>query len=255
MRRFSFGKNWSNFSQKISEHTLEIARRELSLNYMDDFKSKTFLDVGCGSGLFSAAAMQLGARVTCFDYDPESVETTNQVLRKFCNYPDLSYAIRGDVLDNDFIENLGQYDLVYSWGVLHHTGDMYRAFSNVATLVKLGGQLYIAIYNDQGLLSKFWLVVKFCYCQSRIMALAIILLFSPYFFTRAFLRLAFTRRELQRGMSVYHDMTDWLGGYPFEVAKPEQVRNFFTAIGYKLQRERLVGNKLGCNEFIFLREF
>lgn len=251
--RFGFGRNWKNFSEKIDGVALEQAQESLRSNYMEDLEDKTFLDIGSGSGLFSLAAIKAGAKVTSFDYDPESVQTTINVLEKY-NVDTCKYSVlRDDILCIENEDIIQEYDFVYSWGVLHHTGNMYQAFQETIPLVRSGGKLFIAIYNDQGILSKFWLLVKFLYCTNWLLAILIIAIFSPYFYIRSLLRVIVKRTKIPRGMSTYNDMLDWLGGYPFEVAKPKEVINFFEENGYELFKCNLVGRKLGCNEFIFRR--
>jgi 2-polyprenyl-6-hydroxyphenyl methylase/3-demethylubiquinone-9 3-methyltransferase len=147
--RFAFGKNWRRFLGLVNEG--QIAAAELSLKQMlnlDNLKGKTFLDAGSGSGLFSLAARHLGAKVFSFDYDPDSVACTLELKRKFCS-ADQDWCIEpGSALDRSFLNGLGNFDVVYSWGVLHHTGDMWNALENMSSLVKPGGKLFIAIYND-----------------------------------------------------------------------------------------------------------
>ena len=96
----------------------------------------------------SGAARRLGATVHSFDYDPESVACTEQLKQR--NDPtDIAWTIEpGSVLDPDYLRTLGSWDIVYSWGVLHHTGAMWEALGNVAPLVKPSGLLFISIYND-----------------------------------------------------------------------------------------------------------
>jgi 2-polyprenyl-6-hydroxyphenyl methylase/3-demethylubiquinone-9 3-methyltransferase len=56
-----------------------------------------------------------------------------------------------------------------------------------------------------------------------------------------------------RGMSAIHDWKDWLGGYPFEVAKPGAILDFFRQRGFELRKLTTCGGGLGCNEFVFSR--
>src|SRR5262249_27988004 len=165
--RFEFGRNWQRFLQCLDEE--RIAEAEKSLRTMlkvHSLDGKSFLDIGCGSGLFSLAAMRLGAaKVHSFDYDPRSVACA-ELLRQRKYLGTNKWTIEaGNVLDANYLSRLGEYDVVYSWGVLHHTGDMWRALGNVIPLVAKGGRLFIALYNDQGFRSTFWKKVKLIYNQ------------------------------------------------------------------------------------------
>src|SRR5690606_10274853 len=130
----------------------------------------------------------------------------------------------GSVLSDEFMNDDRQYDIVYSWGVLHHTGDMWRAIDNVMSKTRRDGRLVISIYNDQGWLSTYWKSVKKAYNRSRLARLALIAVYAPYHVgARYALRVLTGRAALERGMSYWHDMLDWLGGTPFEVARPAEV--------------------------------
>ncbi len=265
-QRFEFGKNWSRFLRLLDEK--RITEAEQSLKAMLEVKSlegKSFLDAGSGSGLFSLAARRLGAKVHSFDYDPTSVACTMEIKRRYFS-DDTQWMIgEGSVLDREYLNTLGMFDFVYSWGVLHHTGAMWQALENVANLVNKNGLLYIAIYNDQREISQFWLAIKHQYNRSTWL--------GRYFLTYAFLsffeiRYAFFKIiKLQnpfslshwkdyksaRGMSRWTDLIDWLGGYPFEVAKPETIFDFYYQRGFQLKKMTTCGGRQGCNEFVFVR--
>jgi 2-polyprenyl-6-hydroxyphenyl methylase/3-demethylubiquinone-9 3-methyltransferase len=221
---------------------------------------KRFLDIGCGSGLFSLAARRLGAVVHSFDYDPQSVACTAELKRRYFPADVLWNIEEGSVLDESYVAALGQLDVAYSWGVLHHTGQMWKALDQVATLVADEGKLFIAIYNDRGGTSRRWAKVKSFYNRSsRPVRALLVLTIGAWFQGRAALsRIArlqnpfpsMQRREVRlRGMSAWHDLVDWVGGYPFEVAKPEQILDFYRERGFVLQRLRTDGGS-GCNEYV-----
>jgi 2-polyprenyl-3-methyl-5-hydroxy-6-metoxy-1,4-benzoquinol methylase len=255
-KRFEFGKNWLGFADHVDDG--RIAHAEASLRRMlavDDLRGRSFLDIGCGSGLFSLAAARLGARVTSFDYDPSSVACTRRLKARYLAGREDWSIEEGSVLDPGYLEQLGMFDVVYSWGVLHHTGAMWPAVANAAERVRQGGSLFIALYNDQGLVSSYWKVVKRLYNAHPALKLASILVHFPHpFATSMAARLVTGRLKAaeRRGMTYWYDYLDWLGGHPFEVAKPKEVEDFLRPRGFSLVRQNLT-RRSGCSEFVFSR--
>jgi SAM-dependent methyltransferase len=254
-RRFAFGANWLRFLTQLDER--RIASAEDSLRTMlgvRGLKGKTFLDIGCGSGLFSLAASRLGASVTSFDYDPQSVACTRAVEARYCARGADWKIEQGSVLDAAYMARFSGVDVVYSWGVLHHTGDMWRALDCAARPVAARGTLFIALYNDQGWISRYWLAVKRIYGTGAAGRAAMIALHAPYLVgLRALVRLIAGRGRLPRGMALWYDMLDWLGGLPFEVASVGAVIAFLDAQGFEPLRVIGCGSRHGCNEFVFHR--
>jgi Ribosomal protein L11 methylase len=261
--RFAFGKNWRSFLSVLDEDRINEARRAIcdSLD-RGDLHGWRVLDIGSGSGLSSLVMYRLGAEVVSFDYDPDSVACTEE-LRRRCGVSDNRWTVaQGSVLDAGFMRSLGEFDLVYSWGVLHHTGAMWQALGLAQQSVAPGGTLLIALYNDQGWRSAVWRAIKCLYCSSAPGRWLVGALFYPLFSLYALwqdLRHlhapgTHARQYAQRrGMSIFHDWRDWLGGYPFEVAKPEDVVHRLTASGFNLQQQTLTRG-LGCNEFVFRKD-
>ena len=261
-KRFEFGENWRDFLARLDEKRIHEAHRSLGeLLGNDSLRGKRFLDIGSGSGLFSLAAMRWGAeRVCSFDYDPQSVACTSELRRRYFPDDPRWTVIEGSVLDEAFLASLGKHDVVYAWGVLHHTGDMWRAIGNALSLVKPGGQIALAIYNDQGWKSKIWLRVKKLYCLTPGPMRSVLFLPIPLFyemkwmigdFIRGKVPFAKWRKRSGRGMNPWHDWIDWLGGYPFEVAKPEEVFEFFRDRGFQLTKLVTSQGGWGNNEFVF----
>ena len=159
----------------------------------------------------------------------------------------------------DFLKSLGNFDVVYSWGVLHHTGNMWKALENVASLVSANGILCIALYNDQGRITKLWWKTKRLYCSGLLGKFIVCSIFLPYFFSRAVVASiikrenVFSKYRRNRGMSIVHDWFDWLGGFPYEVAKVEDIFHFYKDRGFIL-RNIVTSNGLGNNEFVFVKE-
>ncbi len=265
--RFEFGKNWSRFLELLNEE--RILKAEESLREMlevETLEGKTFLDIGSGSGLFSLAARRLGAKVHSFDFDTDSYLCTKELKRRFFENDENWKVEQGSALDREYIESLGKFDIVYSWGVLHHTGKMWEALGNAEVAVKDDGTLFIAIYNDTGSQAERWKWVKKTYCKlpkplKSPFAVLAILPEEGKRFISSLIRLKpqeffnfWKTYTNSRGMNRWYDIVDWVGGYPYEVATPDEIFEFYKAKDYSLKKMKVGGVGLGCNEFVFRKE-
>lgn len=261
--RFEFGRNWTRFLQVLDDERIDEACKSLRrMLGTESLARRKFLDVGSGSGLFSLAAMKLGAeRVFSFDFDPHSVACTLELKRRYFLGASTWTIEQGSVLDDNYLERLGLFEVVYAWGVLHHTGNLWQALANVAAPVAPGGRLFIALYRDQGWLSELWLRVKRLYNVGLAGRALVLGTFIPFVWTQGLLgdlfrrKNPFTRSERyksSRGMSRLHDWVDWLGGLPFEVASAPAVLAFYKQRHFRLENLGLSDGH-GCNEFVFSR--
>jgi len=257
---FSFGANWRKFLAGFDEDTLDKAERSLvDFNRIPRLDDHDFLDVGSGSGLTSLVAIRLGARrVLSIDIDPHSIEC-GLALRQRFEIPESRWQIRrGSVLDAGFVESLGRFSYVHSWGVLHHTGDMWQALENVLRFnVQPGSYLHLALYNKHRT-SQRWLSIKrLCNRSPRFWFPLVKYAYISALFAKMTLRgklpWAYVHRyKSERGMNFYRDIDDWIGGLPYEFANPSETVDFLSDRGFELIRLR-TAESCGCNEYLFRR--
>ena len=232
---FSFGKNWQRFIENnLNEERIEVSRRHL-LDFLgiDSLQGKYFLDIGCGSGIHSLAMARSGAgKIVGVDVDVFSVKTSEKV-RELVGTPINWTILHGSILDDDFTAQIEPADIVYSWGVLHHTGDLWKAVRNAASRIKPGGVFYIALYIKTPD-SDHWIAVKKKYnLSSRVgkRAMECAYVYRNFIARRSLRQIAASLKYMMdyqknRGMEFWTDIRDWLGGWPYEPATPEEVVNF-----------------------------
>jgi 2-polyprenyl-6-hydroxyphenyl methylase/3-demethylubiquinone-9 3-methyltransferase len=234
--RFSFGKNWLNYQQKIDTDRIAEAEADLKSVFGQDKLEGQLLDIGSGSGLFSRAALNLGAEVVAFDYDANAVSATRDLLSE--SPYDTWHVEQGDITNIEYVESLGDFDYVYCWGVAHHTGDMWTAVRNCCLPVRPGGEVCIGLYNRVPENERRWNTKRAKQLKRTYHRLPQILR-PPFTATWAALTLAYRLKshgelpwevirtyDEKRGMSYWHDQVDWCGGWPFEAATPQEVHTF-----------------------------
>ncbi|NTU82899.1 MAG: methyltransferase domain-containing protein [Chloroflexales bacterium] len=255
MRGFDFGANWQAFSaDHVDERRLAIAAQSLrQLLQREDLGGASVLDVGCGSGIFAVAAYGIGAgRVVGIDINPRSIAASVQNLARLAPHAPITFQ-QCSALDSAAMAGLGQFDLVYAWGSLHHTGAMWAAIRNTASLVAPGGTMVLAIYNRH-ITSPIWRGIKWLY--NRVPAIAQRLMAIIFAGIIYLAKLAVTRRnplEKERGMDFWYDVIDWIGGYPYEYATPSEIERFVAGLGLQLRRVVPAQVPTGCNELVFGR--
>lgn len=235
---YEFGKNWQRFlAEGIDQERVRIAQRHLlDLLRLGDLQGQSFLDIGCGSGIHSLAAYLAGAdRVISMDVDPDSVAATRSLWQQ-AGSPDHWEVIERSVLDAAFMASLDKSDIVYSWGVLHHTGAMWQAIENASLPLKGNGIFYIALYAHevyQNPSPEYWIEIKrkynqagpeereemeYWYAWERVLKSVVQKGENPFIYMRDYKR--------SRGMEFWTDVRDWLGGYPIEFARSRDVARF-----------------------------
>jgi len=242
--RFEFGKNWESFSPLIDDEAIHKAEdRMASLFNMRDLSGRTFLDIGCGSGLHSLVALRFGAKeIVAIDVDPDSVSTTRAVLER--NWLGANQSVRHVSVFDLEKEGFTEFDIVYSWGVLHHTGDMNRAIDMAARRVKSGGLFAVALYGKTRFCN-LWKRIKRWYVnatpeqQARAERIYV-RLFGFYLLLRG-KRLSkhIAGYKHKRGMDFYHDVRDWIGGYPYESIAPRELARLLAPLGFELVRQNV----------------
>ncbi|HLC15933.1 MAG TPA: class I SAM-dependent methyltransferase [Thermodesulfovibrionia bacterium] len=255
---FSFGKNWGNFiGQHFNQERVNVALKHLLVFLeLENLNNRYFLDIGCGSGIHSLAALKANAaRIVSVDIDPYSVETTKKIM-KMNGSPSCWEILSGSILDKEFIVKLEPADIVYSWGVLHHTGNLWQAVRNAAYLIKEGGLFYIAIYESTSR-SNHWIKVKKRYNRSsavvkRLMELGYV--WNAFFKTLSPIKIKASMQYIRnynrsRGMEFWTDVKDWLGGWPYEPATQQEVCRFCEDV-LKLERIKVKAGEANI-EYLF----
>jgi 2-polyprenyl-3-methyl-5-hydroxy-6-metoxy-1,4-benzoquinol methylase len=254
--RFAFGKNWQSFSKKAftPERVMEARQAFRRLVSGIPFQGKRFIDTGFGRGIALVAAAEMGAEVLGIDIDRdnwEALETTQQAM----DWPAMPATRFVSILNEPFVQDAeGQYNIVHAWGVLHHTGDMKRAIENSCRLVDpKGGYFICAIYNHHWT-SPIWNWIKWSYnILPKVLQQVLIVLFYPAIYTAKWAVTGENPMKMDRGMNFFHDVVDWIGGYPYEYASRDEIETLVGQQGFQCLSTQPAQVPTGCNVFVFQR--
>jgi 2-polyprenyl-3-methyl-5-hydroxy-6-metoxy-1,4-benzoquinol methylase len=262
---FKFGQNWQEYVDLVGQSDIQRGVESLKrLLEKDEISNKSFFDIGCGSGMSILSALSLGA-ISCkgVDIDPSSIEAAKQLLSKYAE--NLEWQVsQGSVFDLE-LGDVGTYDIVHSWGVLHHTGDMWRAIEAASKYTKPGGKFVLAIYR-KSLFCSLWKIEKFIYSKSTDYVQKVfreiykLFYFSGLIATGRSPAKYLSNYHLDRGMDWHIDLHDWMGGYPYESASSSEIIDYLEKLGFKIYRQNThvpyLGGLFGthCDEFVFERQ-
>jgi 2-polyprenyl-3-methyl-5-hydroxy-6-metoxy-1,4-benzoquinol methylase len=255
--RFAFGKNWTSFASKaLTEEHVKAAREDFyRLVPKETLINKTFLDIGFGQGLALYLAAEAGAKVEGVDIDKDNLEAISRTGSFFAGIPTPKATI-GSILDDSLVSQLkasGGYDIVHSWGVLHHTGDLDKALNNACSLVKPGGIFVVAIYKKHWT-SPIWWIIKYLFnLAPKWLRPAFIYSLYPLLFIATYIFTGKNPHSHIRGMDFLHDVYDWVGGFPYEYLSAEQVCALLENKGFRKTLYYPAKVPTGNNEFVFVK--
>lgn len=249
---FGFGMNWASYSSGLNETRIKQAQESLEILFGESaLRSATFLDIGCGSGLFSIAAANLNTqKVVGIDIDPIAIQVSKNNAAKWLKNPANITFQQCSVLNEKAMITLGLFDIVYAWGSLHHTGSMYQAIDLAAQRVKTGGQFVIAIYNKH-ITSRIWWVIKWLYNKiPAFLQTAMVWSFVPVITSAKWIVTRKNPFKMRRGMDFMHNVVDWLGGIPYEYASVSEMTSYLKSLGIVIERVIPAQVPTGCNEYV-----
>jgi 2-polyprenyl-6-hydroxyphenyl methylase/3-demethylubiquinone-9 3-methyltransferase len=260
--QFNFGQNWKEFSaHALSKEKIDAARKDFSDLLDVDINGKTFLDIGFGQGMSLLLATERNAKTFGCDINPICKEVLEHNKTNYFNHLTNTEipVVVGSILDKPVVEEIkkmtpdGKFDIVHSWGVLHHTGNMTLAIENVVSLVKENGTLVLALYNRHWT-SPIWLFIKWFYCKSpKFLQRLMIWFFYPIIWLAKFIVTGKSPKQQQRGMDFYYDIIDWVGGYPYEYETVEETKSRMNKLDFECVKAIPARVPTGCNEFVFKR--
>jgi hypothetical protein len=261
--QFDFGENWADFSRNaLNPAKICQARADFQKLHQDiPLAGRSFLDIGFGQGLSLLSAASSGARCLGIDINPRCLQVLDENRKAFFpEVADTSIArIQGSILDPESMQKLrshpiakdGRFDVVHSWGVLHHSGSMQQAIQNSANLVSSQGYLVLAIYQTHWS-SPVWKLIKYLYNRSPVIGRRLLIsVFYPIIYFAKRIITGKNPKDKSRGMDFYFDVVDWVGGHPYEYASRAEVTRDLKELGFDLIRFYPPDTPIGCMEFVF----
>lgn len=162
----------------------------------DDLKDKKVLEVGCGAGGTAALFSLKGAKITAIDISERAVQLTRKRFSL--------YGLGGDVLLGD-AENVkfgdGEFDLVWAWGVIHHTAQTQRAVNEIYRVLKPGGEAKVMVYHKNSF--RYWVLGGLYYGVVKGKLLRMSLDEVNKSFTDGYIARHFTKRDVVRAFSSF----------------------------------------------------
>lgn len=250
--QFDFGKNWTSYSKSsLTLEKVDQSRRDFNRLFEPlSLSGNSFLDIGFGQGLALFLACESGARVLGVDINPKNLVAIRRTREFFEGVPIPETRILS-ILELDKVISLGQFDVVHSWGVLHHTGDLDSAIRNVSILVKPGGHLVLAVYNRHWTSPVWWLIKRLYVGLPSFFQKLLVWLFYPVIYLAKWLVTGKNPKLKERGMDFYYDVIDWVGGFPYEYRTVDEVITTMQALGFECMKLLPANVPTGCNEFVF----
>lgn len=263
-QQFDFGENWQNFSANaLTDDRVSQAAKDLeNLCSGIELRNRLFLDIGFGQGLSLLSAAMMGAKTVGCDINPKCATVLD---RNRAFFPSLKFTpkvVVGSILEDSVVHVLrtfgndeGAYEIVHSWGVLHHTGEMEKGIRHAASLVAPGGFFILAIYNRHWS-SLIWSYIKWTYVKLPKWAQkATIWLLFPVIYAAKWLVTGKDPKIQERGMDFYYNVVDWVGGHPYEYATRESIVSAVAGLGFSAVRVIPAIVPTGCNQFVFRRDY
>lgn len=262
--QFDFGENWAEFSKNaLTSEQVEGAKasfRDLIADTGIELNQNSFVDIGFGQGLSLLTATEMGAKTVGCDINPKcgQVLKANQRFFPTVEIESLPLVI-GSILKSETVAKLmknrplpsSKYHIVHSWGVLHHTGEMWKAIDHASNLVEDNGFFILAIYNRHWS-SKAWLGIKAFYnAVPSFLQKIMNYLFFPIIFLAKFAVTGRNPMKKERGMNFFYDIVDWVGGYPYEYASRKEIDDYLKPKGFECVKFIEPSAPTGCNQFVF----